>query len=78
MQMNLKHSLIQELVLYMFKLGYNAMEETKNICCVKCEGAVDHSSLTRWLKKFFYHKKFDNQARIGWPKTVDSEAVFKL
>ena len=30
--------LIQELLLYKFEVGYNAMEATKNICFAKGEG----------------------------------------
>ena len=28
------------------------MEPIKNICCVKDDGVVDYSSITRWFKKF--------------------------
>ena len=48
----MQHSLIQELGLYKFKLGHNAAESSKNICCVKDEGTIDYSTVTRWLKKF--------------------------
>ena len=43
-QRNVQHSLIKELMLYKFKLGDDAAKTTKNICCVKGEGAVDHSN----------------------------------
>ena len=43
-QMNIQHSLIQELMLYVFKLGDNVIEATKNICHTKEEGAVDYSN----------------------------------
>ena len=46
-QMNMQHSLIWKLMLYEFKLGYNTMEATKDICCVKDEGVVDHNTVTR-------------------------------
>ena len=36
-QMNLQCSLMHELMLYKFKMG---QEATKNICCMKSEGAV--------------------------------------
>ena len=55
-------------MLYDFRLGHNAMEATKNICCVKGEGAVDPNIVTRWLKKFC--KNLDNQAKWGRPKTM--------
>ena len=44
-QMNIQCSLIQELMVYEFKLGHDAMETTKKICCVKGEGTVDYSIL---------------------------------
>ena len=49
-QRNMQHSLIQEL--YEFKLGYNAPEATKIICCVKGEDAVNSCTVTGWFKKF--------------------------
>ena len=51
-QMNMQYSLIQELMLYKFKLGHNAMEATKNICCMQDEGSVHHSRVIRCFKKF--------------------------
>ena len=51
-QMKVQHSLSQECMLYKCELGHIAMEVTKNICCVKGEGAVDHSTITKWLKNF--------------------------
>ena len=41
------------------------MEATKNICCVKGEGTVDHSTVFAWVE------------RLGKPKTVDSETVLQ-
>ena len=38
-------------MLYEFELGNNRAETTKSICCVKGEGAVDHSTVIRRLKK---------------------------
>ena len=72
-QMNVQCGLIWELMLYKFKLGYRAAEVTKKICA-KCEGAVDHSAVTRQLKKFCLgYKNLNNQAcpvrwgcRIHW------------
>ena len=49
-QLNVLHRLIQELMIYKFELGHNAVEANKSICCVKGGGAVDHSRVTRyWL-----------------------------
>ena len=50
-QMNRQCHLIQEL--YEFALGHNTAKATKNICCSKGEGAVDHNTITRGLKKFW-------------------------
>ncbi|CAI9734926.1 Hypothetical predicted protein [Octopus vulgaris] len=50
--MNMQSRLIWELMLHEFKLGHNAMEAIKNICCTKGEGAVDHSTVTRSFKEF--------------------------
>ena len=38
-------------MLYEFKLDYNAMEVIKKPC-EKGEGVIDHSTVTRSLKKF--------------------------
>ena len=37
---------------YKFELGHNVTEETKNICCVKGVSTIDHSTVSRWFKKF--------------------------
>ena len=51
----------------------------KNICCTRGEGAVDHSTVTRWLKKFHFScKNFDDQVRSAKPKTVNYEAVLQF
>ena len=51
-QMNVQCSLIRELMIYEIELGHNVTKATKNICCMKDEGAVDHSTVNRWFKKF--------------------------
>ena len=72
-QMNIWNSLIRELMLYEFKLKHSASEPSKNICCVKGEGAVDHSTVTNCFKKFCLdRKKLDNKARSSKPNTMDS------
>ena len=77
-QMNVQHSLIQELLLYKFELGHKATEATKNICCAKDEGTVGHSMVTRWFKKFCFRcQNLDDQARSSRPKTMDSEAMLQ-
>ena len=75
-QMNIQHCLIWEF--YEFELGHNIAEATKNICCVKSEDAVNHSTVTRCFKKFCPScKNLSNQARSGKPKSVDSNAVLQ-
>ena len=61
---------------YKCKLGYNATEATKNICCVKGKSGDDQSTENRWLKKYCLgYKELDDQVRSGRPKTVDSGYV---
>ena len=73
-QMNMQCSLIQKLIVYKSELGHKAAEATKHISCTKCEGAVDH----RWFKKFCSGCKiFNDQARSGRPKTMDSKSVLQ-
>ena len=43
-QMNMQHSLIWELILYKYELGYNATKTSKNICNAKDEGTVDYNN----------------------------------
>ena len=45
-QMNMQHSLIQQLMLYELKLGHYTAEVTKNIYWAKSEGTLDHSTVT--------------------------------
>ena len=45
-QMNMQCSLIQDLMLYEFKLGDNTAGATKNICCVKSQSTVDHRTVS--------------------------------
>ena len=52
-EINMQPSLIWELMLYKFKLSHNTAEATKNICYAKDEGTVDHSTVTKWFKKFY-------------------------
>ena len=54
------------------------MEVTKNISCVKDEGTVDYSTVTRGFKKFCLScKNLNNQARSGSSKIVDSKPVLQ-
>ena len=46
------------------ELSPNAVKVTKNICCEKGDGTVDHSAVTRCFKKFHLDcKNLNNQAR---------------
>ena len=77
-QMNVQYHLIWELMLYEFELGYNVVQAIKNICCVKGEGAVDHNTVTNWLRNFACCKNLDYQARSGRPKTADLKAMLQV
>ena len=45
---------------------------------MKSDGAVDHSTVTKWSKKFHSSCMYlDNQARSGRPKTVDSKVLLQ-
>ena len=53
-------------------MGHNIIEATKNICCVKGEGVVDHGAVSKWFEKFCSgYKNFNDQARLARPKVVD-------
>ena len=74
-QMNMKCCLIQEFMFYKFKLRNKIIKISKKICFVKGEGTVDHSTVSRWFKKFCSAcKTLDNQAKSDEPKSMDSEA----
>ena len=77
-QMNGQHSLIGELMLYMFKMGHDAVESAKNNCWEKSEDSIDPCTGTGKVKKFNSgSKKLENQAKSGKTKTRDSTTVFK-
>ena len=74
--MNVQHSLIQELMHYKFKMGFNTVKATKDICYTKDEDRVDQSTVSRWFKKFCTDcMKLNDQARSGRPKTLDFKAI---
>ena len=73
-QMNVQSSRIRKLLLYEFDLSQNPAEATKNICYSKGEGAVDQSYQV--IGKFRLNcNNLDDQASLGRPKTMDTEAV---
>ena len=48
----------------------------KTFVCAKDVGAVDHSTVTMWKKKFGSScKNLDYQVKSGKPKIMDSKAV---
>ena len=66
--MIVQHCLIRKLILYEFELVHNTMKITQSVCGAKGEGAIDHSTMTRWFKKFrLCYKVVDNQTRSGRP-----------
>ena len=61
-----------------FKLGHNAVEETKNICCTKGKGTIDQSTVTEWLMKFHSGcKNLDDQSRSNKPKSMNAEVMLQ-
>ena len=55
-QIYVQYHLIWELMLYEFEPGHNAMEATKIIYWATGEDAVEHNTVTRWIKKFVVQK----------------------
>ena len=64
-------------MLYEFELSHNEAEAINNICCVKREGTHDHSTPTRWFKKFHLGWKTSliRQDQVGLK--LDFEAILK-
>ena len=74
---SLQRSLIQKIVIYEFKLGFNVTEATKLICCVKSEDTVGHSRVNKRFKIIYLVcKNIDDQASSG-RYGFDSEAVLQ-
>ena len=68
--MKMQKSLIYELMLYKYEVGWDAAEATKSICCTKCKGSVDQSKVTKYFKKFSLgYQNFNDLKRSGRPKT---------
>ena len=64
---------VQRNLVYGFELGHYAAEAAQNIC-VKGEGRVDHSTVTRLFKEFHLGcKDLDDKARSDRPKREGSE-----
>ena len=69
---------VLELMLYQFILCHNGVETSKNICCVKGEATFVHSTVTRWLKKFWSAcKNLDDLAWLGRPIYLLGRLCFK-
>ena len=59
-------------------MSHNIPEATKDIYCGKSEDTVEHSTVTKWFKKFCSGwKNLDNQVISDKHKTVNSEAVLQ-
>ena len=73
------NSLIQEFMLYEFtSLNWTVMLQKLPKGFVVCETKVDHSTVSRWLKKFCSGcMNLNDQAKSGRPKTMDSESVLQ-
>ena len=72
-------SLIQELMLYKFELGYYTTEITATIRSAKVEGTVDCSTVTSWFKKFCLDcKNLNYQVSSNRPKSMDCLAVLQV
>ena len=74
-QMNMQRSLVQEILLFEFKLGHNAADIKIR---VEWKVKVELITVTRWFKKFCWGcKNLNSQVRSGKPKTIDSEVVLQ-
>ena len=74
-EMNVQHSLIWKLMIFLFKLYHNTIEARKNICYAQGKGAIDHSTVTILLKKFCLGCKnaYDQSAQfVGAVEYVES------
>ena len=77
-QMNVQCRIIWELMFYKFTLGHNTTEATKNICYVKIEGAINHSTVSRCFKKFCSGcQNLDHQTRSSRPKIMESKTMLQ-
>ena len=71
--------IIHEVMLFEFELGHYAAEPTKNICCTESDSIVDHSRVTRFLKKFRTGFKYlDDQGRSTLRKAWIVLAVWHI
>ena len=53
-------------------------KQPKTFTAMKDESTVEHSTISKWFKKFCSgYKNIDNQAYLGKPKTLDSEAMLQ-
>ena len=59
-------------------MGHNTAAGTKNISCMKGEDTADHSTVTKWFKKFCSGcKNLDDQSMSAKLKTMDSKAMLQ-
>ena len=59
-------------MLYELEVDHNAVETTRNLCCAKDEGFVDHSSVTYGCKNLKVQEKY------GGTEIVDSEVALQV
>ena len=65
---------IQKVKLYEFELDNNATETTLKFCYTKCDGAVEHSRISKWLKTLHScNKNHEDQARLERLKSVNPD-----
>ena len=59
-------NVLREIMDYVFELGHDAVDATKNICCAKGESGVNHSRVIRSLKKFLSAcKNLEDQTKVS-------------
>ena len=76
--MNFQRCRIREFMFYEFGQGHKGAKATKKISCVKGEGAVEQSTLTRCFKIYCLgYINLNDQVKPGRSKNVDSEAVLQ-
>ena len=46
-------------------------KQQKDVSCLNGQSAVDHSTITRWFKKYCFDcKSLDDQSSLGSPKAM--------
>ena len=77
-QLNVSRSLIYDVMFYELRLSDNTTNAIRNISCAEGAITVNYSRVTRYFNKFHaVCKKLTDQALVGLPKAMDSEAVLQ-